>query len=338
MGASDYAYVRGASISETYEGKCCWWLRSPGSSSNGAMTVLTDGYIDVDDDSVLYNNVACVPVMNIDLSCEFWYTEDDGTSGAGGSLGNDTSGNQGGSTGENPGGNTGENPGGSSGGNTGNNPGGSSGGSTIGINNGNPGGNNGGGTGGQKVRLTAPKLTVKLKSYNSVKLSWTKVSGASGYDIYRAASKTGSYQKIKTVTTTSFINKGLKKGKTYYYRVVARNGVIAGPNSNTASKKILGKLSKPVQNELAEASGSKLAISWKRIKNAQKIEIWRSVNSTSKKSYKKWKTVSAKKARAAYSYTGLASGKYYIKLRAYYKKDGVKVYSKYSNVRSFTRN
>ncbi len=58
-----------------------------------------------------------------------------------------------------------------------------------------------------------------------IKLSWTKVTGAAGYRIYRAASKTGTYTLIKEITsgsTTSYTNvSGLTNGKTYYYKVAA---------------------------------------------------------------------------------------------------------------------
>ncbi|PEL10448.1 InlB B-repeat-containing protein, partial [Bacillus sp. AFS017336] len=53
----------------------------------------------------------------------------------------------------------------------------------------------------------------------SVKLTWSKVSGATGYEIVKATSKTGSYSHLTSVTTTDYTNKGLIKGKTYYYKI-----------------------------------------------------------------------------------------------------------------------
>lgn len=41
------------------------------------------------------------------------------------------------------------------------------------------------------------------------------------YKVYRATSKNGKYALIKTTNATSFINKGLTIGKTYYYKVIA---------------------------------------------------------------------------------------------------------------------
>lgn len=58
---------------------------------------------------------------------------------------------------------------------------------------------------------------------NTVSVNWKKTNGASGYYIYRATSKRGKYSKIKTITsgkTLKYTDKKVKKGKTYYYKVV----------------------------------------------------------------------------------------------------------------------
>ena len=66
--------------------------------------------------------------------------------------------------------------------------------------------------------------TVSLKTKNNtVSVNWKKTNGASGYYIYRATSKRGKYSKIKTITsgkTLKYTDKKVKKGKTYYYKVV----------------------------------------------------------------------------------------------------------------------
>lgn len=58
----------------------------------------------------------------------------------------------------------------------------------------------------------------------SVKLTWKKVSKATGYEVYRKSSKKGSYKKITTIkkgTTVKYTNKKLKKHKKYTYKVRA---------------------------------------------------------------------------------------------------------------------
>ena len=66
--------------------------------------------------------------------------------------------------------------------------------------------------------------TVSLKTKNNtVSVSWKKTNGASGYYIYRATSKKGKYSKIKTITSgkiLKYIDKKVKSGKSYYYKVI----------------------------------------------------------------------------------------------------------------------
>lgn len=85
--------------------------------------------------------------------------------------------------------------------------------------------------------LKAPKA-VKITSTAGGKkkaiIKWTKSTDASGYYIYRATSKRGTYKKIATITKKTTVKytdkKALKSKKTYYYKVVAykkTNGLTA---------------------------------------------------------------------------------------------------------------
>ena len=67
-------------------------------------------------------------------------------------------------------------------------------------------------------------LTAKQTASKTVTLTWKKVSGADGYEIYRRTGSSGSYTKIKTITGGSTLtckNTGLSIGKKYYYKVRA---------------------------------------------------------------------------------------------------------------------
>lgn len=75
------------------------------------------------------------------------------------------------------------------------------------------------------VSVSAPTAKVAKASTKKVKITWAKVSRASGYEIYRANSKNGTYKKIATIkggTKVQYIDsKSLKKGKIYYYKIRA---------------------------------------------------------------------------------------------------------------------
>ncbi|MBQ5399442.1 MAG: fibronectin type III domain-containing protein [Ruminococcus sp.] len=69
-----------------------------------------------------------------------------------------------------------------------------------------------------KLKAKAAKVTK-----NSVKVTWSKVSGAKKYIVM--GNKCGSkYKKLKTTSSKSFTQKGLKKGTYYKYMVLAVNG------------------------------------------------------------------------------------------------------------------
>ena len=92
-------------------------------------------------------------------------------------------------------------------------------------------------------QTTKPAQVTGLKAASrktsSIKLSWNKVTGASGYDIYRYNPSTKKYVKVGSVTkgsTTTFTDTKLKGKTTYKYKVVAYR--------NYNGKKVTGSYSK----------------------------------------------------------------------------------------------
>ena len=68
------------------------------------------------------------------------------------------------------------------------------------------------------------KVKVKAKAgRKTAKLSWKKVKKASGYRIYRATSKNGDYQRVKTLSRKkhSFIDTKVKRNTKYFYKICA---------------------------------------------------------------------------------------------------------------------
>lgn len=77
-------------------------------------------------------------------------------------------------------------------------------------------------------------LTVKKKSAKKLVLKWSSVPGASGYTVLRATSATGAFTAVKTTKTLSFTNKGLKRGRKYFYKVKAY-AVVGGAKVHSAA-------------------------------------------------------------------------------------------------------
>jgi len=66
-------------------------------------------------------------------------------------------------------------------------------------------------------------ITIKLanKKAKKVTISYNKVKGAKSYKIFRATKKNGEYKLLKSTKKTTFTDTTAKKGKTYYYKVIA---------------------------------------------------------------------------------------------------------------------
>lgn len=194
-----------------------------------------------------------------------------------------------------------------------------------------------------QVKTPAGKVTVgkaaissvSSAGYNKIKVTWKKVTNATGYIVYRATSSKGSYKAIKTITsgkTVSYTDSGLTAGKGYYYKVRAFAGSGSSRVNGTAST---AKGTKPVPAKptlKATAGSRKAALKWSKVSGASGYQV---VYSTSKTSgYKTLKTIT-KGSTVSYTKTELTKGKtYYYRVRAYRTVSGKKVYGAYSNVKS----
>lgn len=187
----------------------------------------------------------------------------------------------------------------------------------------------------QSTTLSKPTVKASSSSYNSNKLSWNKVKGASGYEVLRATSKTGTYKLVKTITsgsTVSYTDTKLATGKTYYYKVrayrtVDKKRVYSSYSSIVSAKPVLKTPSVKL------TSGSKKAtIKWEKISGASGYEVYRATSKSGK--YSKIKTIT-KNSTVSYVNSSLTKNKtYYYKVRAYRTVNGKKIYSSYSVAKS----
>ncbi|MCB6993456.1 hypothetical protein LI177_08185 [bacterium 210820-DFI.6.37] len=187
------------------------------------------------------------------------------------------------------------------------------------------------------IQKIVPKIkSVKSKDSASVKVSWKKVKGATGYTVYRSASAKGKYKEIKDIKGTSMTDTGLKLGKTYYYKVRAYKTIDRKNyySKYSASAKGMPMLAKAVVT-LSKSAGGAVSVKWKKIKGARGFEIYRATSYNGKYSRVKvikdgsaisWKDTSVKKGQ-----------KYYYKVRGYCKLGGKTKYSPYSSVKSIKR-
>ena len=188
------------------------------------------------------------------------------------------------------------------------------------------------GTANITVALDAPSnVKAVSKSTSSAGLTWDKMDVA-GYNIYRSTSKAGTYKKIDTVIEPSYTDKGLTKGKTYYYKVEAyikSNGkeIVSG-QSAAASVTVCAPA--PSTVSATKTKSGVATIKWGKSTGASGYEVYMATSSKGK--YTKIATLTSV-STLSYKKTGLTAGKtYYFKVRSYTTVDGKKVYSPYTKV------
>ena len=159
--------------------------------------------------------------------------------------------------------------------------------------------------------IDAPTIQVSNNaSTGKPVISWSKVDGAVKYELYQATSKTGTYTKIGTTTSTSITNKSAVAGKMYYYKVKA---VDASGNKSEFSN-IVNRtcdLPRPVVSVSNVASTGKIKLSWEKIEGATGYEIYRATSKTG--TYTKLSTVTGTSATNTKTDAGTT---YYYKVRA----------------------
>lgn len=167
---------------------------------------------------------------------------------------------------------------------------------------------------------------------DKLKLTWSKVNGATGYNVYRKLENDKNYKLIKTINgngNVEFTDSGLKCGVKYYYRVNGFRTVDSKNYEGLGSKDYLG-LTTPAQPALKSAKSlgyNTISIEWTKVEGATGYDIYRKTTGTYSKigTVDKQSTVTFKDEKAV---TGV---RYQYTVRAFYNKNGIKKVSTYEN-------
>lgn len=189
------------------------------------------------------------------------------------------------------------------------------------------------------ISVTTPPAKVtevdtETRSSTYLTLNWKKVSGASGYRIYKYNTSSKSYEKVTTISkgsTVSYKITGLTAATEYQFKVRAYKKTDTGTlwgSSSSAYK----DCTKPAQtkNLKVATKSSAVTLTWSKVARAGGYQIYR-YNSKTKK-YEKIATVKGNKT-FSYKNTKLKKGstmKY--KVRAYKTYNGTNYYGAYSEV------
>ncbi len=154
------------------------------------------------------------------------------------------------------------------------------------------------------LRLSAAG-EVAANEKNGIKLTWSKVSGAEGYRIYRS-DRGGQKTLLKTVknTVTAYVDKTVasQNGKSYTYTVQPYSGQWDGPAKGLKVVRLTG-----VTLKKAAKSGSHIKLTWTRNSQAKGYEVYRKMGSGK---WTKVKTI-AKNSTLTYTDKAVKRGKTY---------------------------
>ena len=184
------------------------------------------------------------------------------------------------------------------------------------------------------VRLKATTIKASPRT-NGIKLSWSKVSGAKQYKLYRSELKNGKWTSWSTLTkvdkdVTSFVDETAKKNVIYKYSVRVVNG--SSLSSRASTDKIMF-IEAPITTIANGKTG--VSVKWTQVEGAEKYIIYRSEVKDGKWTpYKKVKT--AKATSKSWTDKNAVSGtkyKYIVKAqkgeyKSYYKVSNKLVYTK----------
>ncbi len=185
---------------------------------------------------------------------------------------------------------------------------------------------------------TAPKaigktisgLKITLTSVNSLKLSWNETKNAEYYQVYRTdGSKAISF--YAKVTTNSFKEKGLTRGKTYSYQVKAFSKTL-NQSSEFSAKVKTTIFANKIASVKATAKATSIVLNIKKVSGADKYEV---VYSTNKK-FKNKKTATSKSNKVTVKKLK-KNTKYFFKVRAVKKVAKKNYYTNYFKLNKTTK-
>ncbi len=188
-------------------------------------------------------------------------------------------------------------------------------------------------TGSKQLNFTistkAPAKVTATQTTDQIKLSWDKVSGATGYRIFY---KSGSSWKVlvSSTTATSYTVSKLKAGTKYTFAVrpyvKVGSNVIWSPYTECATATKTVKPSKVT----AKQTASTITLSWPQVSGATGYRIYYKSGST-------WKTLVSSTTATSYTVKNLKAGaKYTFAVRPYTNNGSTVVWSDYTTYTAAT--
>ena len=175
-----------------------------------------------------------------------------------------------------------------------------------------------------------PAATASLTAANQatgIKLTWKKVTGATGFLVYRGSSKIATIKSGSTVTCTD--SKANTNGTKYTYKIIATASTGNGPAKSVTTYCV----ARPAISSVTNSASKKMTVKWGKNAKASGYQIHYCTDKTFKSGNK---SVSITSASTVSKVIGsLTKNKtYYIRIRTYKTVGSTKYFSSWSPVKS----
>ena len=158
-------------------------------------------------------------------------------------------------------------------------------------------------------RLADPTVSSAANITAGVHVKWAKVTGASGYVVYRKTGS-GSWGRLTTTTALSYVDKTAKSGTNYSYTIRAYNGKTM---SDWHNYKTIRRLANPAIKSAAKTTKG-INVKWSKVTGAAGYALYRKTGNGS------WTRIATIKGGSVTSYTDTKAAKgvtYTYTIRAY---------------------
>jgi autotransporter-associated beta strand protein len=145
-------------------------------------------------------------------------------------------------------------------------------------------------------------LSATAASQTQINLSWAAVSGATGYQVLRSGSWSGTYIQTGTSATPGYSDTGLSAGTAYYYMVRVTSSSGTSGNSLVAAGTTLPNVPAAPASLNVTGSNAAVALSWSATSGATGYNVKRSTISGSN-----YTIIVPNTAATSYSDTGVAN-------------------------------
>ncbi len=172
--------------------------------------------------------------------------------------------------------------------------------------------------------ITPPAPQATLDS-NIIRLSWSKIPGATKYILYRSTSENSGYKKIYTGTSVKYNDKTVEPGTVYYYKL--KYYVNSKVSAASDYKKVVYSIANPEFRNEFSVSENAITLSWHKIKGADGYVLYRRASIKDS-----WKRIKIIRNGDVTSYKDKIEGAYYYLIKAFYTVDGKSVYAGVNDV------